>query len=375
MQEITASVPCTAPPAWAVLERTVFDAMAAAVEPFLAKYTATDGTLHWGGTAAQHGRDDVDDFYEASYNWPLLYLLGGDTRLLEFGMQQWEAVTRQLTTLGLLHREYERGADWFHQGESMLAFYYLCLADPQHPRLHDLARCFANFYIGTDPDAPNYDPAHNIIRAPHNGSAGPRWGYTDGDPTAIFAGWYEDMAQYGLPFDDVPEVRSFEDLRTPSGAAAMGAAMQLRFGRGDVAINLLAASLVTNAYLLTGEAHYRDWVSSYVAGWHTRAVANDGILPDNVGLDRVVGSDFGGRWHGGLYGWQWPHGFYTVGMAAVVASCNAYLLTRDAQTLDLARNLIDAMIARGRMDTEGRFVVPYRHDGSDWFDYQPMALM
>ena len=161
MQEITASVPCTAPPAWAVLERTVFDAMAAAVEPFLAKYTAPDGTLHWGGTAAQHGRDDVDDFYEASYNWPLLYLLGGDTRLLEFGMQQWEAVTRQLTTLGLLHREYERGADWFHQGESMLAFYYLCLADPQHPRLHDLARRFADFYIGTDPDAPNYDPAHH----------------------------------------------------------------------------------------------------------------------------------------------------------------------------------------------------------------------
>ncbi len=57
-----------------LLERALIAAMNAAIEPFLAKHTRPDGTLIWGGTAEQYGRDDVDDFYEAFYNWPLLYL-------------------------------------------------------------------------------------------------------------------------------------------------------------------------------------------------------------------------------------------------------------------------------------------------------------
>ena len=35
------------------------------------------------------------------------------------------------------------------------------------------ARRFAGFYMGEDPEAPNYDPTHKIIRSMQNGSRGP----------------------------------------------------------------------------------------------------------------------------------------------------------------------------------------------------------
>ena len=47
MLTLTASVPYDAPPAWAVLERTLFDLMDRSVHPFLEKYTRPDGTLIW----------------------------------------------------------------------------------------------------------------------------------------------------------------------------------------------------------------------------------------------------------------------------------------------------------------------------------------
>jgi hypothetical protein len=143
---IVASVPCLTPPTWALLERRLIATMSASVKPFLERYTKADGTLIWGGTATQHGRDDLDDFYEAVYNWSLLYLLGGDQELLSLAYRQWEAITTQLTTLGLLVREFERGADFFHQGEGLIAFYFLCLADPTNPKLRERAQRFASFY-------------------------------------------------------------------------------------------------------------------------------------------------------------------------------------------------------------------------------------
>jgi hypothetical protein len=394
MQMIHATVPCLHPPAWAVLERALIAAMNDAIDPFLAKYTNADGTLIWGGTAEQHGRDDVDDFYEAFYNWPLLYLLGGDDRLLTLSLRQWEAVTRQLSAMGLLHREFERGADQFHQGESLIYFYFLCLADPTNPRLHQLARRFADFYTGDDPQAPNYDRERRIIRAPHNGSAGPRWGYKDVSPEQMFDDWGEEMRRYGLPFHDIPGVTTYDDLLTPEGARAMGEAMQWRYGRGDTATNLLVTSLVTNAYLLTGETRYGDWVREYTEAWRERAERNGGLLPDNVGLNGEIGAYTGGKWYGGLYGWTWPHGFYNIAMAALVSGVNTFLLTRDPRFLDLPRWQLDAVLAQaittdprdqpmslahhfeGQIaDAGGRsqaLLVPYRYSDQGWFDFQPM---
>lgn len=392
MITVTATVPCWNPPAWAMLERRLFELMDQAIDPFLDRYARPDGSLIWreGGTGS---RDGADDFYEASYNWPLLYLLGGDSRLLAEGQRLWDGITRQLTAAGHVHKEYERGYDQFHQGESYIYFYFLCLADPDNAINRERAQRFAGFYLNEDPEAQNYDPVHKIIRAPHNGSGGPRWGFTDAAEPRY--GWSAGMRVYGLPYSDVPGVAHYDDLHDPAKARQMGEVMQRRMGSGDVAGNLIVTSLVANAFLLTGEAKYRDWIVEYVDGWIARANANDGLLPDNVGLNGQVGEAMDGKWYGGLYGWTWPHGYYNIGMAATVAGANAFLLTRNPAYLDLPRSQLDHIWALGdhrdprglemslqqhwigeftaQGDAPAMFVVPYRYGDQGWFDYMPLS--
>ncbi len=391
VQTVEATVPCLTPPAWAVWERALFAVMDEAVHPFLAKYTHPDGTLIFRETWP-NGRDGADDLYESVWNWPLLYLLGGGDHLLALAHREWDAITRQLTALGPVAREYERGYDQFHQSEGYVLFYFLCLADPTNPALRARAQRFADFYTGDDPAAPNYDREHRIIRAPHNGSLGPRVGFFDGEPVYR---WSAGMARYGLPYDDVPGVTTYDDLKDPTLARRMGEAMQARMSRGDVAANLGVTSLVANAWLLTGDERYRRWVVEYTDAWVARARANGGLLPDTVGLSGQVGEYLGGKWYGGLYGWTWPHGFYNLQMAALVASTNAFLLTGDAGYLDLPRTQMERIWARGEWrrldqstmslahhwvdqlhglpeDAEG-YVVPYRYGDRGWFDYQPLS--
>ena len=395
---ITASVPLLDPPAWAVLQRHLFATLDASVRPFLDRYVNPDGTLIWGDTLP--GRDGADDFYESSYNWPLLYLLGGGDHLLPLSIRQWEAITRQVSEFKPVPQvvnEYERGYDWFHQGESNLYFYFLCQADPTRREHRERAERFAGLYLNDDPNAPNYDATHRIIRAAHNGSLGPRWGFTD-DPEPTY-NWGPAMRRYGLPFNNVPGISHYDDLEDPALARRMGDAMQERMGRGDVAGNMCATGLVANAAILSGDSRYRDWVIEYTEAWASRAAANNGIIPDNVGLSGQVGEYVGGRWYGGLYGWTWPHGFYSVGMSALVASSSAALLTGDMGHLDLARNQIDRTFELGSvrdydesamtipehwvgqrvgLKAAGQtqsFLVPHRHDDNGWFDYQPLAAM
>jgi hypothetical protein len=395
MITIKASIPCASPPAWAVLERKLIDIMNESVYPYLEKYTRKDGTLIWRDTYPDT-RDGADDFYESFYNWPLFYLLGGGDHLLLLAHRQWDAVTRQLTEYGLVHKEYERGYDQFHQSESYIYFYFLCLADPTNPKLIERARRFAGFYLNEDPEAPNYDPEHKIIRAPHNGSGGPRLGFSDHEEDASY-GWSAGMRPYGLPFEDVPGIRTYDDLKDPELALRMGQTMQQRMRQGDVANNLFATSLVTNAYLLTGDEKYKAWVLEYVNAWIERARQNGDLIPDNVGLSGKVGEYIDGKWYGGLYGWSWPHGFYNIGYAALVAAQNAYLMTKNPAYLDLPRAQMDKIIGMGKildLDSLGDmslyhhyiglfaalgedrrlFVVPNRYADSGWFDYQPVPI-
>jgi hypothetical protein len=394
MHTIRASIPCQMPPTWAVLERKLIDVMDQAVYPFLEKYVRPDGTLIWNEKWYK-SRDGADDFYESSFNWPLLYLLGGGDHLLALGQRQWDAITRQLTEFGLVHKEYEFGYDQFHQAESYIYFYFLCLADPTNPTNIDRARRFAGLYLNEDPDAPNYDAEHNIIRAAHNGSGGPRWGFNDGEPSY---GWAAGMRVYGLPYADVEGIQHYDDLKDPANARRMGEIMHERMGRGDVATNLLVTSLFANAYMMTRDDKYRTWMTTYVDGWIERAQANGGLLPDNVGLNGQVGETMGGKWYGGLYGWTWPHGFYNIGMAATVAGTNSYLLTGNPAYLDLPRSQYDTIAALGeRGDTRElemslrhhwigaladeelaeldpvTWVAPYRFGDGGWFDYQPLS--
>ena len=72
---------------------------------------------------------------------------------------------------------------------------------------------------------------------------------------------------------------------------------------GDHPLNLQTTTLALNAYLIAGEARYRDWIVEYVDAWRERTAANGGIIPTNVGLDGTLGGACDGKWWGGTYGW------------------------------------------------------------------------
>ena len=388
VEAIEASTPLRQPPSWAILQRHLFALMESALQPFLDKYTHPDGRLIWR-EGPHPNRDGADDFYESFHNWPELYLLGGSDRCLKLGDRQWDATTRLLEEMGMVKKEYEIGYDQFHQSESYIYFYLLCMADPANDKQVARARRFAGFYLNEDPEGINYDPDKRIILAPDNGSMGPRpregGSYSPG----------ASMARYGLPYEDIEGVSKVEDLQDPELARRMGAAMDERMSRGDVLANLGVVSLVTNAWLLTGEDKYQDWVLEYVGAWLERSEANGGLPPDNVGLSGEVGEYINGKWYGGLYGWTWPHGFYNIGMACVVASSCAYLISGEDRYLDLARIPIDRIVELGEerdprqevtslsgpdvatfeSDGEQRaFLVPHRYSDSGWFDYMPTMV-
>ena len=392
---ITATVPLEKAPEWAVLERKLIAVMEEAVHPFLQKYTHPDGRLVWKEGIHQ-SRDGADDFYESFYNWPLLYLLGGGDHLLELGQRQWDATTRLMQEIGHVHNEYEIGYDQFHQSEGYIYFYLLCMADPDNTTNLERARRFAGFYLNEDPDAPNYDPEHKIIRCAHNGSKGPRWLYEEREEVSY--GYSPGMAVYGMPYHDLEGIDRIEDLKDPVLARRMGQAMKERMSKGDVATNIHVCSLITNAYLLTHDTKYRDWLLEYIDAWIERADANGGVLPDNVGLNGEVGEDMNGKWYGSMYGWTWPHGFYNIGMAVILAGTQCFLLTRDPKYLEFPRTLINKIMEQGKMadlheladqmslrhhwigqfdaldDDPVTWVVPYRYTDHGWFDYQPMGV-
>lgn len=381
---VTASVPLLEPPGWAIAQRQLFDLLDHAWRRFAEQFTEPDGRLRYRDRLTT--RDGVDDFYETFFNWPQLYLLGGAGDLLAASERHWEGVTAQLTELGMLHDEYERGYDWFHQGESLLLLYFLCMAAPD--RWRDRAVRFAELYV--DPAYGNYDPEHRIIRRPHNGSDPQRTGLFDGEHYP----WLPKEAEmYGFPLDWLLP----EDAAPPERAEdpRLSIEMAKRMGVGDTAVNLAAAGLVHNALILTGRQRYRDWIAEYVGAWRQRAEANGGVLPDNVAPDGTVGGLLDGRWYGGHYGWSWPHGWYSVGHAAMVAALAGAAATGDDGFLDLVRPALDELIAHGRTMAYTRadssirskwnvqlaeevntptLHVPYRHSDRGWFDYNPMLM-
>jgi hypothetical protein len=270
-----------APPEWALLERALVEENARWMDAFAAKYVNPDnGYLeiveHWGGA------DGPDDAMENFWNWPMLYTLGGPRRSLDLFHRIWEGHIRQYTKLGMYHREYMTAFDWEHNGEGYEAFLLLPLADPAGPRTRERIVRFANFYTGRDPKAPNYDPQHKIIRSILNGSRGARL-----EATPEYWGDYGD----GHYFRD------------------SGNWTQVK---GDVPMNLMATSLAVNAYILTGDPHYRDWVLEYIGAWRDRARANHGWVPSIVGLNGVVGEGWNGKWYGGLMGWDWTFGGWPI---------------------------------------------------------------
>jgi hypothetical protein len=73
---------------------------------------------------------------------------------------------------------------------------------------------------------------------------------------------------------------------------------------GDHPLNLASTGLALNAYMLTGEKKYKDWVLEYVGAWKQRTDANGGNIPTNIGLNGQPGGEYGGKWYKGTYGWN-----------------------------------------------------------------------
>lgn len=354
-------------PDWALAQRFLIDAMSEAGPVFQERYTRADGTFVW--RQAWPGFDGSDDGYESYHNWPLFFALGGCEEIHRRSRFLWDAVTRQFTTYGQLWREFDASYDWMHHGESSIYFYYFGLADPHVAVDRARALRFAGMYTGEDPEARNWDSDKKMIRSPINGSRGPHFECSWDD----WATHRPILKHYPPPFSDIEGAPGpLCDWTDDAIYARVLEKLNERQMRGDVPLNLTATSLVTHAFLYTGEEKYRRWALDYLEAWAERIRQNGGLCPDNVGPNGVIGERMGGKWWGGYYGWQWPHGFMTIIQPLTIAAMNAVLLTGDMRYLDIPRSQLDRMIEMGR-EENGALLIPRRHTDEGWTDWRPLS--
>ena len=353
----------TAAPAWAVLERQLFRAIDQAAPVFLEKYTRPGGELIW---REDYPGDGVwaDDLYEAFFNWPLYHALGGSEYTGRMAVQEWNAITRQLTyDYGRVSREFVNDDDWFHNSENYIYFYHLGMSDPTSAEMARRARRFAGFYLGEDPEAPNYDPAQRIVRSPFSGSKGP-----------LFHARYADV-QYNIEHGHATLGPGFEYPEKWHADPEWREKVHARFDQvvmdGDVPVNLGVVGLVTCAFLYTGEEKYRQWVVEYVDTWLERIAANGGIIPDNVGPHGIVGERRGGQWWGGFYGWTGTFSLHMMGSAMMLAAECAQMLTGEQRFLELIRSQLEVVMAQGRVE-DGRLLAPFKHTDDGWTEFRPL---
>lgn len=358
------------PPAWALLEREVLKANEAACEEFYKKYFDDRGFLlcveRWGGD------DGPDDAIENCNEWPILVTLGGSERVQRLVEQAWEGHLRQYTLAkttevpfardGMFYKEFHTMMDWMHIGEELTVFNVMGLANPHAPEFEKRTRRFAGFYMNEDPQAPNYDPQHKIIKSLFNGSRGPLlrkatavdWA---GDPIEVEHRFklghgersYKEMLEHFQDYNDIV---------------------------GDHPQNLRATVLAFNAFALTGEKKYKDWVLEYTDAWVERTKANGGIMPSNIGLDGKIGSAAGGKWYGGVYGWG-----FTVRVPQTGAMSDrprtesgwaglrsAFYLTADEKYLDCWRTQLDTINGQRRMKN-GKTEYPRMFGDNGWYGW------
>ena len=354
-------------PEWSRLEWKLIKRMEESVDIFLKKYIREDGTLIW--RKFWPGMDGADDAFESFQNFPLFYSLGAGKRLLEAAHHQWDTTAWQWTEHGQLHREFWAYYDWMHHGEGNLFLYYMGLADPHSLKFRTRAARFASFYMGEDPAADNFDMDLKLMRAPINGSLGPRFAYSAED-------WETHrpiLDYYHPPFEDMPGISYEKNKNYWSGDETFDVILSFvnkRMARGDVPLNLTSTSLMTHAYLYTGEEKYKNWVLDYIEAWERRTRSNNGVIPDNIGPSGKIGEYMDGKWWGGYYGWRWPHGALTVIEPLLIAGCNALMLTGEPRWLDLARSQMDMLYEKRKPDENGEPVIPMRHLDGGWSDYR-----
>jgi hypothetical protein len=360
------------PPAWALLERELLRANTSACKEYFARYFDERGYLlcveRWGGD------DGPDDAIENCADWPVLHALGASDEILHLTRRAWEGHLRQFTAArttevpfardGMYFKEFPVMFDWLHNGEGLRVFNLQGLSDPNDSQFQQRVRRFAGFYMNEDPGAPNYDPKHRIIRSLFNGSRGPLL------RRATALDWAGDPVEVENRFRPRHGERNYQEM--------LAHFKDYNDIVGDHPLNLLATTLALNAYMLTGEAKYRDWLLEYVDAWRERTIANDGIIPTNIGLDGKIGSAAGGKWYGGVYGWGFTVTVPQTGKPihrnnhylGIVGFGNAYLLTGNDRYLDVWRQMIRKINAQAK-EVDGQRLYPHMHGEDGWYDYTP----
>jgi hypothetical protein len=261
----------------------------------------------------------------------------------------------------MYYKDFIVQSDWMHHGEGLQLFNRMGLSMPNDAKYQERARRFAGLYMAEDPDAPNYDPKHRIIRSMQNGSRGPML------RPATSLDWVGD------PFD----VSRFDALHGESNFEQFLAHYaEYTEVVGDHFLNAAATSLPTNAYLVTGEAKYRQWIVEYMDAWLDRMRQNGGIIPSHVDLEgRVGGAE--GRWWGGAYGWGFSPVNPVTGKRedrnrigwALPGFANALLVTGDRKYVDAWRDMIRAVNSHQRQEG-GRTEYPTMHGANGWYGWR-----
>ena len=403
------------PPDWALLQRQLISLLEQAGDLATEKYARSDGQVYH--------IFDVDDAYESRSMRGIFYALGGDRRFLDIAKREYDAITwiygdeRVLPAgdpphpmyMPQLHNEYWNlsvpfNADWFHMGEGNQMFYDFGVADPTNPANRERARKFAAMYIGEDPNAPNWDPEHKIIRSPLHGGAGP----------FLSCRQHQGMIHKSLEVSDhVHLVRNFLDRgslgdfghrnklednpsETPLTSTALYPAIRDLEPRwyedparreeildlfdkmvlqGDEPSNLCATALVTNAYLYSGDEKYKQWVLEYVQSWIDRIHENGGVIPDNVGPTGKIGETREGQWWGGLHGWNTTgRSIDRMFLGIIIGAECATLLSGDTRYLELLRSQIQNLLDLAEIDANSQLLVPGNYGPEGWYDYGEMSV-
>ena len=355
-----------AAPEWAKLERQIITTLNEVAPEFVARYTRSDGSIIWRDEWPS--MDGSDDPYEAFMYLALFYTIGGSEEVYELARKMWDSITLQWTEYGQIHREFDGYYDWMHHGEGYLFHYFFGLTKPESLIDRQRAARFAGMYTGKDLEAHNYDRDKKAMLSPLTGSRGPRQVVTHED-------WETHrtvLDDYLAPYEDIVKT-DFSTMRChwsdPEVYDDLIKKMNERMNRGDVPLNLNSTSLLTHAYMYSGDADLKQVMLEYLQAWMDRKDANGGIMPDNIGTSGKIGEFNDGKWWGGYYGWRWPHGFMTIMEPITNAAMNAVLLTGDYKYLDLPRSQFD-LIWSLRKDIDGVTKVPHRHFDAGWADYR-----
>jgi hypothetical protein len=376
---VTIDSPMTAPK-WAQMERQLLADNVPAAREFFQKYFDERGYLlcfiRWGAN------DGPDDAFENFNHWPELHALGASDDIVRMYMKGHEGMIRQYSEAktgkgvpagmdGMYFKEFSALSDWQHHGEGLQLFNRMALSVPTDPKYLERVRRFAGLYMAEDPDAPNYDPKHNIIRSMMNGSKGPLL------RKATSMEWVgEEFDMTG--FDALHGERNFDEF--------LAHYQEYHDVVGDHALNLVATTLPANAYFATGDQKYKQWVITYVDGWLERMKQNNGIIPTFVDLDGKIGGPTN-KWWGSAYGW----GFSPVNPVTnrrenrnrierpIIGLNNALLLTGDQKYVDAWRDMTNAVNANARaIDGKTRYPSMYgidlasnpRATKADWYGWR-----